>query len=1019
MDGIAVVGIDCAFPGAHGADAYWELLMRGGDALGEVPGQRWDADGLAATAPAAARGGLNRGAFLADADVFDNAFFSVSPREAAAMDPQQRLLLHCAWRALEDSGRAPGELAGTATGVFIGVMGGEWGRLHMADYARVTPQLGAGSSAGMTANRISYHLNLTGPSLAIDTACSSSLVAVHLAANALLSGECDLALAGGVNLVLSPTLGLVYHQLGLASPDGRCRPFSADADGIGRGDGVGLVALRRLEDAVADGQRVYAVIRGTAVNQDGRSNGVTAPNRWSQQKVMAAAQRRAGVTPDQVTFVEAHGTGTALGDTIECAALGSLHAVERKEPCAIGSVKGNLGHTEGAAGIAGLIKVALALHHRIVPATRFADRENPQLRLAERGLRLLRSPLRLPPGTTVAGVSSFGMGGTNAHAVLATAPRPVPAAGSVPGTGGAARPTAARRAGTSGTVGVFTVTADTPEALVRNLAAQAEAVARRPRGDAATLCWNSNRVKTGLPFRFATAARDTAELARALREAAGEEVPEGIAHRPWSRPVVALLFTGQGSQFPAMTAGLHRDSEPYRHFLDQADAALRPFTDTSVRDLLLSGDERVNETEFAQPALFAVGWALARTLVELGVEPAGLLGHSVGEFAAAVLAGVLPLEEAARLVAARGRHMQSLPPGGGMLGAQASPARLAELLAGEPEVTIGAVNGPDDVVLSGDREALARLEKELAQRSVRTRALRVPRAFHSPLMVPALDRFRAVAASVTPEEARLPLASTRHGRMLRPGERMDADYWTGQVTDPVLFADALAALTGEVAPTHLVEIGPRPQLLPLAGRSGSAAGVQFLHPCPGPEGTGRDLAELVAALYRAGLDPSWEALYAPRERAAERLRPYVFSATHRFWSRQQQPAPPAVPHGTEQRPPAAPVSRAPRAQPAAEPGHAAEPARVDRLTQERDPVLAAVIEAVAEVGDYPLERVVHGARFYEDLGFDSVMIMQLKDRIEARLSHVGGVSVQQLLPALRSVGSLAEFLSDWITAKAA
>ncbi|MEV7027322.1 polyketide synthase, partial [Kitasatospora sp. NPDC093558] len=440
-DGIAVVGLDCAFPGAGGPEAYWDVLMRGADAAGAAAGARWDR---------AAFPGLPPGGLIADADAFDDEFFSIAPREAAAMDPHHRLLLQCAWRAIEDSGVSPAALAGTGTGVYAGVMGGEWGRLTMADPDRIRPQDGSGTSAAMTANRISYHLNLTGPSMAVDTACSSSLVAVHLAANALRAGECDTALAGGVNLVLSPVLGLVYERLGVGSPDGRCRPFSADANGIGRSDGVGVVVLRRLADAVADGQRVYAVVRGSAVSHDGRSNGVTAPNRWSQQKVLEQAHRRAGITPGRVAFVEAHGTGTLLGDAIECAALGTVHGVERPAPCAIGSVKGNIGHTEGAAGIAGLIKAALALHHRVVPASRYADRENRQLRLADRGLKLLKAPLRLPAGESFAGVSSFGMGGTNAHVVLASAP---------PRTRPARPRRAGRRARWDG--GVFTVTADT------------------------------------------------------------------------------------------------------------------------------------------------------------------------------------------------------------------------------------------------------------------------------------------------------------------------------------------------------------------------------------------------------------------------------------------------------------------------------------------------------------------------------------------------------------------------------
>ncbi|MGO4461381.1 type I polyketide synthase [Streptomyces sp. M-16] len=978
---VALVGLDCVFPGAPGPDAYWDLLMRGGDATGEQPVARRFGPGYETPV---------RGGFIDDAEVFDNDFFTVSPREAAAMDPQQRLLLQCAWRAVEDSGRSPRSLAGGDTGVFVGMMGSEWGQLHLGDYGRVTPQLGAGSSAGMAANRISYHLDLKGPSLSVDTACSSSLVAVHLAVNSLLSGECGTALAGGVNLILTPALGLVYAQMGLASPDGRCRPFSADANGIARSDGVGVVVLRRLEDALADGQRVYAVIRGTAVNQDGRSNGVTAPNRHSQREVVAAAYRRAGVTPEQVRFVEAHGTGTALGDVIECGALGEVHGVPREEPCAIGSVKGNLGHTEGAAGIAGLIKVALALHHRIVPASRFADRENPQLRLAERGLALLKAPVRLPAGEVVAGVSSFGMGGTNAHAVLAAAPR-------------TAR-TRRRRAAAAPT-GVFTVSADTPEALRRNLAAQAEAVAARPRGDAAALCWTSNRVKTGLPYRAAFTASDTVELAAALRGAAEDaRLAAGIADRAWRPPVIGFLFTGQGVQDPGMTAGLYRQSPLYRSRLDEADAALAPYLGGSVRDLILAGDPAVHRTRWAQPALFAVGHALAATLSGLGAGPHVVLGHSVGEFAAAVTAGVLTLDQAARLVAERARLMDALPEGGGMLSVRAGREAVEEFLT--TGVSLAAVNGPENTVLSGTLEALERVAGVLRGRGTHCRTVNVSHAFHSPLMVPALEPLASAAAGITPAAPRVPLASTRYGRLLAD-EPMDGAYWAGQAAEPVLFADALADLVVRTAPTALVEIGPAPQLIQLVGRSGMSDGIRLLHPAPGRDAGARDLAETVAALYRSGLEPRWEELYEPAWRTTERLPPYAFSAEHRFWhtatARPRTDAAPPVPAEAAASGPATAA--------------AADLGRPDGGERDggEDPVLAAVVRAVVEVGDYAPERVDRRSRFYEDLGFDSVMIMQLKDRIETSLPQAGGIAVQQLLPALRSVGTLADFVGEWIS----
>ncbi len=990
MGDIAVVGIDCTFPGAAGVQAYWDLLMRGGAGTGPVPGQRWEARDFPAVS--------GSGGFIDDADVFDSDFFSVTPREAAAMDPHHRLLLPCAWRALEDAGLAPGDLAGTETGVFVGVMGGEWGRLTMSDLARVTPLLGAGSSAGMAANRISYHFNLTGPSLAVDTACSSSLVAVHLAAGSLLAGECDTALAGGVNIVLSPSLGMVYGQLGLAAADGRCKPFSTDADGIGRSDGVGLVVLRRLEDALAEGRRIYAVLRGSAVNQDGRSNGVIAPNRWSQQRVLTSAYRRAGVTPDRIAFVEAHGTGTVLGDAIECAALGAVHGIPRDTPCAIGSVKGNLGHTEGAAGIAGLIKTVLALHHRIVPAGLFTDRENPQLRLGERGLRLLKSPMRLPRGESLAGVSSFGMGGTNAHAVLGSAPRTPRPAGRAGVRGGAAR----------GAVGVFTVSGDTPEALRRNLAAQAEAVATRPRGGAAALCWSSNRVKTGLPYRFAVPVRDTDDLVAALRRAAAPQEGPGSAGRPWGRPVVAFLFTGQGSEFPGMTAGLHRESPAYRRHLAEADAAIAVHLGESVSELILSGDERVRRPEFAQPALFAVGYALARTLGSLGITPAAVLGHSLGEYAAAVTAGALDLAEAARLVVRRGALTADLPGGGAMIAAATGPEELAALLADEPGTVVAALNGPADTVLSGPRAALERIGRELAGRGVRVAPLPVPYAFHSPLMAPAAAALRTGTVRCAPPT--VPVASTRYGRMLGH-EPMDADYWADQIEEPVLMDTALEALVLDVGPTHLVEVGPRGLLLRIAARGGRAPGVEYLHPAPGAAATGYELAEAVAALYRGGLEPRWEELYAPEQRVLQPLAPYVFSSEQRYWDRQA-----FVPTA----PPVAPPAPAPPA-PAPSTGGGPDPAgrAVDPAARAADPVLDAVVQAVTEVGGYPPERVVREARFYEDLGFDSVMIMQLKNQVEARLPRVGEVSVQQMLPALRSVGSLAEFLDDMLLARSA
>ncbi|MEV2229878.1 beta-ketoacyl synthase N-terminal-like domain-containing protein [Streptomyces phaeochromogenes] len=1046
MNAVAVTGIDCRFPGAQDPGAFWELLMRSGDGTGPVPPPRWDPS---------LTGGPTEGGFLADADAFDHEFFRIPPRDAAAMDPQQRLMLQCAWRAVEDSGVAPGRLAGSPTGVFVGVMGSEWAQLTLTDLPGITPQIGSGNGYCMIANRISYHLDLRGPCMAVDTACSSSLVAVHLAVNALLSEECDRAIAGGVNLALTPALGLFYEKAGLAAPDGRCKPFSAGADGIGRGEGAGAVVLRRLVDALADGDPVYAVIRGTAVNQDGRSNGITAPSRWSQQEVLATACRRAGADPHEVSFLEAHGTGTALGDMIETRALGHLHA-GRPRALALGSVKGNLGHTEGAAGIAGLIKTCLSLHHRTVPVSRYAARENPQLQLAEQGLRLLKAPLRLPSGEPVlAGLSSFGMGGTNAHAVLESAPSRAAA-----GTRRAATPPDRSRVGLPEPSGsglgaeVFVLTAPTERALHRNLLAQADAIGRR-RTPIGPLCRASQQVKTGHGRRGAVVAGDSGELAVRLLEAAGALGPTGLnssARRaappaptdptdptdptrstrltgpatlssstsPTTEPpLTAWLFTGQGAQYPGMGARLYRESALFRRHLDGVDTALLPHTGRSIRDLLLSGDPAVHRTGWAQPALFAVGHALGATLTEVGVRPALLLGHSVGEFAAAVHAGALPLEDAARLVAARGSLMEQLPDGGGMLAVHASADRLRDLVEREPLVGFAALNGPRSTVISGDLAALGRIAESRELEGVRMRRLEVSHAFHSPLMRPALEAFRRVAEQVAGGTPRLPFYSTLRGKRLE-SEQLDASYWTEHIEAPVLFADAAAQLLDE-RPTHLLELGPRPVLTALARRLDErstdpealdrSSDPVALHPLPDSEAGGRALAETVAALYRAGIDIDWTAAAHPvRDHTPARLTPYAFSTDSRFWHTggPTRTAAPGAPVAVREE------SRAPQSDPpSAEPATATAPAPATASTTTpppQDPVATAVYETVAALGGYDPTALSHDSRFHDDLGLDSVALVELKERLTERLPAVGALPVQDLLPRLTSLGELIGYL---------
>lgn len=924
---VAVVGLDCRFPKASDPSALWQLLLDGGDGIDEVSADRWNAGELQAD------GAINHraGGFIADADAFDNDFFGISPREAAAMDPQQRLLLQTAWRAMENATLDPRDQAGSATGVFIGVMANEWAHLQMREYRGITAQDGSGNGYFMTANRLSYQLDLKGPSLAVDTACSSSLVAVHLAAQALWHRECDQAIAGGVNLALTPALNVFYTKAGLAAPDGRCKPFSAAADGIGRGEGVAVVILRRLEDAVAAGLPIYAVIEGSAVNSDGRSNGITAPNRFAQQQVAAAACQAAGIVPAQISFLEAHGTGTLLGDMIEAKAMATAHRSGRDNLCAVGSIKGNLGHTEGAAGIAGLIKVVLSLHHRVVPASRFADSESSQLRLADNGLQLLSAPMELAVGTVHAGVSSFGIGGTNSHVVLASAPE----LGPTPGTDGG---------------GVLTLSADGPEGLRRN-AVRLAADIENSDAPLAQICWSTNRIKSSGKNRLAIVVRDRAEAISALRNG---DFEAGTA----AGMSVGWLFSGQGTQHP----GMCRDD------LDEVEAVMQPHLGLRIRDVM--DDERINRTEFAQPAIFAVQYAQARALLRLGAEPAWLLGHSIGEYAAAAIAGVFSLDDACRLVVARGRLMQQLSGDGSMLAVRASVSDVAAL-----PLDLAAVNGRAEVVLSGATEAIEDAARTLTEAGIPARRLTVSHAFHSRLMEPMTAEFASTAAQCSYQLPTFPIFSTVRGRLLGGDEPMDADYWTAHIGATVRFADA-ATEAMQADPTHLVEFGAKRTLGPMISRSHEGA--------PPALAVAAGVTETVAALYRDGLNPNWNLLYPDEARLAHRLSGYSFSTANRFWIKEQ--------HATSIPAPTATASKDPtmdnlialfREQAAVLAAYGQGPlptathiVAAPETTPEAD-VAGIVRSEIARISGFPDKALRTTQTITGDLGFDSIMVTDL------------------------------------------
>lgn len=973
MNQIAIVGIDCRFPGAATADALWQLLMNGDVATSIVPAGRWDVDRYYSEAARPGTMNTRRAHFIDDVDMFDNDFFGISPVEAAALDPQQRLVLQSAWRAIEDAAIDPRALAGTDAGVFVGMMASEWGAVNMLDYPNLTPQRGIGGGHAMVANRVSYHLNLTGPSATVDTACSSSLMAVHLGCQALLCGDTDLVVAAGVNLMLTPALSIFYTQAGLSAPDGRCKPFSANADGIGRGEGVGTVVLRRLSDAIADRQPIYAVIAGSATNQDGRSSGITAPNRWAQSKVIQRALNRAGAAARDVDFLEAHGTGTILGDMIEVNALGDLHRAGRDRPCLLGSIKGNIGHTEGAAGMASLIKSSLAIAHGVLPPTVMAAGPNPALRLEGQGLQLATDPVELGEKQVLGGISSYGLGGSNVHVVLASPPAPVDAA-----------------LGDDRQVGVITVSAHSPTALRRNAATLAHALDASSDEDVAALCYTSNRVKSSLKHRFAVAGTRS-DLARALHGYA-DAAPLGEEQsRRAGRLRVGLLCTGQGAQYPGMTRELYRTCPPYRAYLTRAAAAIDAALGApgGLLDLMFSDNPAIHDTQYAQPALFAVSYALGAALIELGVEPAFIVGHSVGEFAAAVLAEVLTLDEAAPLVVARGRLMQDLPAGGAMSAVDFPADDVAALVAAEPSCGIAAVNGPQSTVVSGPVEAVDRITGQLVARGAKVTSLAVSHAFHSPLMAPAQDAFRDIVGAVSPRPAKIPLASTLHGRVV-DGTDMDADYFAAQLTSTVRFADAIAAATAQMAPTHLVEVGPRSTLLGLARRCGIGTQAATLAPCVGPDDDGAGFARVAARLYSDGMTTRFESLYEDRPYTLKRLPPYAFGDGTRFSRILDTESTAAVPA-----PATATTSRPEPQRPAGD-----------------DPVAERVRRIIADIGGYTTDEIDPNALLGEDLGYDSLLQLRLIDRIRTEYPQLEEAPVDELLLAIRNVDDVVRYVGD-------
>jgi acyl transferase domain-containing protein len=865
---IAVIGIGCRIPGAEdGPDGFWRLLEQGTDAIGEVPADRWDADAYYdANIDSPGRMYTKRGGFLSQIDQFDAPFFGIAGREAVGMDPQQRMLLEVCWEAVEHAGHSPRKLAGTATGVFVGICSSDYQTmlLAMGDEA-IDGYLASGTSASIAAGRISYTLGLQGPSMAIDTACSASLVAVHLGCRSLRARECELVLAGGVNAILSPATTIALSKAHMMAPDGTCKTFDSRADGFVRAEGCGIIMLKRLSDAVSNRDRILAVIRGSAVNQDGRSSGMTAPNGTAQEEVIRSALVASGVQPHEIGYLEAHGTGTSLGDPIEAHALAAVLGPGRgaDDPLVVGSVKTNLGHMESTAGVVGLIKTVLALEHEQIPAHLHFRELNPHIDWGTVPIEipLVNRPWPRGKKRRFAGVSSFGFSGTNAHVIVEEAP----AAGNIQKA--FERPQH-----------LLTVSARNERALSQLVATYGEELGRVDL-DLADFCYTANAGRAHFEHRLAVIGGTREQIQEKLRGA----VP-GPPLGARSKLRVGFLFPGQGSQYAGMGKELYQTQPVFRAALDECAEHLDTRLDRPLLDLLWgNASHLLDETVYTQPALFAVEYSLAQLWRSWGIEPVSVVGHSVGEYVAACLAGVYGLADGLKLIAGRGRLMQGVSGSGAMtaLWADAGLARTA-LEGLEENVTIAALNGPESVVISGYVEQLAKAEQRLCDMGIKTQRLRTSHGFHSPQMREMEEAFEQLASEVRFAQPRLPLVSSVTGRQVGPDEMSHAPYWRRQVSEPVRFQQAMESL-GKNGSEVFLEVGPGTTLCGLGRQCLSESGLLWLPSLSKARGECEQMLEGLGHLYTHGAEVDWEAFDQPYARRRVALPTYPFQR-QRYWA---------------------------------------------------------------------------------------------------------------------------------------
>ena len=875
---LAIVGVACRFPGgSDNPEAFWQLLREGRDAVREIPADRWDVNAFYDPSPGTPGKMYTRnGAFLDRVDLFDPQFFGIAPREAIGIDPQQRLLLEVTWEALERSGLAPDKLTGSRTGVFVGVCTSDYSDLQNQSLSvtDLDAYHASGIAHSIASGRLSYVLGLHGPSITLDTACSSSLVAVHLACQSLRRRECNLALAGGVNAILSPNMFIALSKASMLARDGRCKTFDISADGYARGEGCGVVVLKRLSDARANGDQILAVIRGSAVNHDGPSSGLTAPNGPSQTAVIRDALANGAVVPCDVSYVETHGTGTSLGDPIEVQALAAAYGKDREfdRPLMIGSLKSNIGHLEGAAGVAGLIKLVLAMQHREVPPSLHVKQPNPFIPWDELSVKVAiqLTPWQASCKTRIAGLSSFGFSGTNAHVIVEEAPV-----------------LEAHKAGAGRPRHVLTLSARSEEALHDLEAKFIEHLSTQPGDSIQDICYTANAGRAAWPHRLAIVANSSAQMREKLAGVHSATRPSGTFKSEsvsTEKLKIAFLFTGQGSQYLEMGRELYDTQPTFRKALDQCSQILEGELPQPLRSVLYPEPGSISvldETAYTQPALFSLEYALAQLWLSWGIVPSAVMGHSVGEYVAACVAGVFSLEQGLKLITARGRLMQQCERGRMVSVAGDSALVCKELQQYAGQVAIAAFNGPDNTVISGQTEAVEELAQKLATMGMKTKALTVSHAFHSPLMNPMLPAFEQIAASIKYASPSIPLISNLSGAMATTDEITKASYWVRHARNAVRFSDSMQTVRERGCQVFL-ELGPSPTLLGMGAKCLPEGFGTWLPSLRKGRNDWDQMLESLAAVYVRGAEVDWREFDRDYQRHSVILPTYPFQRK-RYW----------------------------------------------------------------------------------------------------------------------------------------